>query len=356
MNKVIEEFVKNYSNDHTRRNYTNLLNHYFKTMEIKNPDGYLEMGRDYDQDILDYQVKLKGRPPKSIKLCITCVKSFLLSNNIELQPKTKFALRNRRKGSRAWTQDGVITPDILREILQYANVKSRALFLLLSSSGARVGETLQLTIDDIDMEHKPMKIYMRGEYTKTGDPRTIFASNESRNALNAWLKVRDRFLESACKKINEGKYKHNKNTDDPRIFPIDYPTVKLIWNTMIEKAGYDERDPKTKRRRFHIHGLRKYYGSRIGIDSDVTDALMGHEEGVKTIYKRYTDDDLGEMYLEGMPKLQVFETENVEVSGIKDQLKTKDTEISNLREEMKERKMEILELRLTLQEIKNKKK
>jgi len=336
MNKIIEEFVKNYPNEHTKRNYSNLLNHYFKTMEIKNPDEYLEIGRDYNQDILDYQAKLNGRPPKSIKLCISCVMSFLLSNNIELQPKTKFALRNRRKGSRAWTQDGIFTPDILREILQYASVKSRALFLLLSSSGARVGETLQLTIDDIDMKHNPMKIYMRGEYTKSGDSRTIFASNETRNALTAWLKVRDSFLESACRKINKGKYKHNKNTDDPRIFPVDYPTVKLIWNTMIEKAGYDERDPKTKRRRFHIHGLRKYFGSRIGIDSDITEALLGHEEGVKTIYKRYTDDNLGEMYLEGMFNLQVFERENADLTEVHDQVSTLQEENERLKKQLDE--------------------
>jgi len=367
MNKI-EKFLQNFESEKTKQAYKAHLQNFFTANKIKDPEKYFDMNRDYDQDIESYQTSMQGRPPKSRKSAISCIRTFFLANNVELQPKTKFNLRTRRKGSRAWTQDEIPTPEQLKQILLHGNAKGKALFLLASSSGMRIGEILQLTPDDIDMEYNPMnvdnppiKIDIKGEHTKTGDPRTVFASNEAKAAMKAWLRNREKWLKVIEMKLSSEKWQKKgvtKDFQDKRIFPFTYNNAKVIWNILVEKAGLDQRDSKTNRRKYHIHSLRKYYRSHLGIDIDVTEALMGHEEGVKTIYRKYSQKQLAEMYLKGMNNLAVFET-TPDLSGVHEQLKEKDRQISELEkkvEDVDDMKMQLLEFRLIIQELKNKKK
>lgn len=353
MNKI-DEFLENFS-EKTKPTYLAHINNFFKAIEVKNPDKYFDVKRDYDKDVTTYQNSMKDRPPKSSNSAISCVKTFLLANNIELQPVTKFNLRKRKKGARAWTQDETCTPEQLKKILQHGNAKSRALFLLASSTGARIGELLQLVPEDIDMDNIPMKIKIRGEYTKTGDPRVVFASDESKATLQAWLKERDKYLHSATEKYNKAHPGFYKNPKDIRIFPFSYATTKMIWNTLAEKSGFNQRDPKTDRRLYHIHGLRKYFRSRLGIDVDITEALMGHEQGIRTVYRKYTEEQLAEMYLQGMMNLQVFERQSKDVTDIRKELAKRNGEIQEMKQEMDRIRMELLEVKMKqVQELQRK--
>jgi integrase len=79
----------------------------------------------------------------------------------------------------------------LRRILSHMDVKGKSLFLVLASSGMRIGEALRLKVEDVDLTSDPPKINIRGEYTKTGNPRIAFISFEARESLEEWLKNRE---------------------------------------------------------------------------------------------------------------------------------------------------------------------
>ena len=69
----------------------------------------------------------------------------------------------------------------------------------------RIGEALQLELDDIDLDSDPAKISIRGEYTKSGDPRYTFISGETKEHILEWLKYRTEYLKSASKRSRYGK-------------------------------------------------------------------------------------------------------------------------------------------------------
>nr|NIM44154.1 tyrosine-type recombinase/integrase [Nitrososphaeria archaeon]NIN53610.1 tyrosine-type recombinase/integrase [Nitrososphaeria archaeon]NIQ34131.1 tyrosine-type recombinase/integrase [Nitrososphaeria archaeon] len=89
------------------------------------------------------------------------------------------------------------------------DVKGKALFLILLSSGMRIGECLKLKLDDVDLDREYSvenevitvpTIEIQGEYTKTGNPRVTFISNETKEIINEWFKIREKYIKTATKR------------------------------------------------------------------------------------------------------------------------------------------------------------
>jgi len=220
----------------------------------------------------------------------------------------------------------------LKEILQHGGIKARALFLMLSSSGMRIGEALQLLPDDIDMSKIPTKINIRAETTKTGNSRTTFIPEEATEALVAWLKGREQYIENAVKKTN---FKNKKSPDNPYVFPFNYNVARIIWNNLLEKAGYNERDSRTNRRKMHIHTLRKYFRTRMSltIPTDVVETLMGHGEYLTQVYRNYSEQKLEEMYIKAEQQIVVFKTP-LDTTGIEKRLGNLKSENLQLKQDL----------------------
>jgi len=304
MNKI-DRFLAMFSKS-TQISYRSHLKNFFKAINA-NPETYFDEERDYEADVIQFWMSLKGRPPKTVHSAIHAVKSFLREYEVELPYRFWNKITRRTKGNRAVTRDEIPTNKELRDILQHGGIKARALFLMLSSSGMRIGEALQLLPDDIDMSRTPTKINIRAETTKTGNSRITFISEEATEALEAWLRGREQYIGYAVKKTN---FKNKKSPDDPRVFPFKYNTARIMWNNLLEKAGYNEREPRTNRHKMHIHTLRKYFRTRMSltIPADVVEALMGHEENLTYVYRRYSDRQLAEMYSKAEQQIVVFKT------------------------------------------------
>ncbi len=122
---------------------------------------------------------------------------FLVENGAELPAIFWCRLKGRNKGSRALMLDKVPSNAELRRILSHMDAKGRSLFLVLASSGMRIGEALKLKVEDLDLTSDPLRINIRGEYTKTGNPRIAFISCEAKESLEEWLKIRGEELKTA---------------------------------------------------------------------------------------------------------------------------------------------------------------
>ena len=320
---------------------------------VKATDQYLAEDRDRQKDIEGFLASLQGRPPKTIRLFIAVVKIFLLENKFELPQLYWRRLRGRIKGSRALTMDKIPSNLELRKIIQHLPIQGKALFLFLASSGARIGETLQLKVEDIDLTASPAKVTMRGEYTKTGNPRTAFFSSETREAIEEWLKVRQDYLKAAVGK----SWKYGKSSEDPSLFPFQISTAYSMWLKALEKSGLAERDSSTRRQVSHIHVLRKFFRTRMGgvIPFDVAESLMGHEGYLTEIYRKYSIEDLSDFYKKGEGALSVF-TNGAETSKLRIEIEEKNkqlqTIINGLASENMEMRDNIRQLRTEAQEEK----
>jgi integrase len=353
MNEVknpVDSFIDIFSSSNTKRNYMNALFDYFSSVydDPKLDDAeakrqwtkqkavqYLSEKREFESDINNFVTSCTHFAPKSTRLKLTAAKMFLLENKIELPQLFWKRVNKHIKGSRALTIDRVPENSELRKMVSHMQIHGKTLVLMLSSSGMRIGEALGLKLQDITIQGDLLRIQIPGALTKTGNSRVTFASRETKEAFEEWLKNRDKYLVSAVGK----SHFYAKAKEDDRVFPFLVQTAYRVWSSALEKTGMTARDPTTKRRLAHPHVLRKFFRTRLGsvIQSDVVEALMGHEEGLTAVYRKYSEKDMLTMYQSGEHALLLFG----EMSG----------DAPKMREEMNQVYRENFELRSTLADM-----
>lgn len=346
MNKVEEFLTNNCDKKSTMKSYRSHLTNFFKIMDV-DPDKYFDNGRDYDADIMTFWRSLGNYTPCTQVARISCVKLFFEEYDIILSNKTKKKLRRKLKGKKPATIDTIPTNNQLKKIISHGEAKAKALALVASSSGMRSDEILQLTEEDIDFDSNPVKIYVRAETTKTRTARITFMSNEAKESVLEWLKERDQYLQSAIAKVGGITA---KSPDDDTIFCFTTTTANKIWNRLLDKSGFNERDKTTGYHRMHFHVLRKFFETRMSyaqVPEPVYQQLEGHEGYLSNSYKRYTQKELADAYQKGVKSLLVFETQP--------DLTDVNEELASLRKAKREQDQEIFELRQLISEIGNKK-
>jgi integrase len=269
-------------------------------------------GRNWFKDLIDFATSFEGSPPKTAKVNMAGAKGFIeYVLDIEVSKKQLRQLRGRMpKGKRAWTVEGEMTKEKLRRILMHCDAKGNALFMLLATSGIRVGEALKLNLWDVELESDPVKVVVHGANAKEGDNYYSFISSEAKEAVNEWLKIRDSYKHTAknrgrgLSKLGDGK--GVRKSDDRRLFPFSMGVANSMWVRAIEKANLDSKDESTNRHKFHIHMLRKFFQSQMkyaGVPDDLVEALIGHNGYLDEAYRRYSPTQIKEMYKKGEPYL-----------------------------------------------------
>ena len=252
-------FLNQFTTKNTQRMYRTHLNQYFKIIDA-DPDTYFDGERDYEADVRKFSIAISEKSPKSQKTKISCVKTFLIENDVELRERVWRGIRRRRNGNGVITIDKVPDPADLKKILHYGTSRARALFLTLASSGMRISEITGISWNEINFNNNPSQITIPADIAKNGNPRITFISDEAKECLLEWKKEREEYLKRACEKAQHS-LNIAKSIDDERVFPFTTNNAVQMWNYMVERAGapYNERDARTGRHKYHIHSLRKYF-------------------------------------------------------------------------------------------------
>lgn len=304
----INNWLAEFKSPHTQNTYKNAINKFKKIVEIEDIKKYVTSSPNTISDMKKFLVGMSARPPKTVSTYALSVKSFLQDNGLSIPQDDWKKIRRRGfipKRVRAQTQDKKPTKTQLKKILDYLDIKGKALVLFLSSSGCRIGETLLLEKTDLNLQADPPRGHIRGSTTKGEmSERTVFFSYETKDALVSWFGIKN------------GLYKRGRGGSDfggKLVFPFSHHTAKDLWNRACDKAGLGQKDKRTNRRVYHIHGLRKFFRTKIGLDIDITNALMGHVEGLDGSYLRLEMNEIAEAYKAVMPNVSAYEIQNTEV-------------------------------------------
>lgn len=319
----INEFISRYPNKNTKRNYRITLNKYFSVLGV-DPNSYFIDNRGYEKDIEQFfqYVMNHNYAPKTISADLGCIKIFFEYNRVDLPSIVWKDLRRRMGGTRARTQDKLPSTEELKTILSHLNIRGRAFFVTMASSGMRIGEVPELTFGDMYLDEDPCRIVVRGTHTKTGNTRTVFISQEAKELILEWLKVRTDFIKQARRlkykfeKRGVEDYKRLdediKNLKDDRVFPFGEHSAREMWNQALEDAELEDRDKDTNIRTLHPHTLRKFFRTNAGtvVNQDIAEALIGHEQGIVSVYARHQnggEKTLAKLYKEKVEaKVSIF--------------------------------------------------
>jgi len=313
-----DEWLSQFENENTKRQYEISLEQ-FENHVGEELSEYME-NLDWEElwkDIKDFWGSLSDKAPKTQNNRIRVVKLFFKDHGITIPDSEWSKFRRRRmRSSRPQTQDRAGKKEEWKAIiLNMSKPQGRALYLTLLSTGARIGEILQIRTDDLDLNSDPARINLRAEYTKGGiGDRVVFLTEEAENALKDYLDWREG-------KFNAAGISYD---DTDEIFPFTQQTAREMLYNALEKSGLDDRDRNTFRRKLHTHSTRKYFRSNCGLDEALTHAIMGHREYLDRSYLRINPERAAEEFKQNMENLQVLGTqfskgkeENEEVKQLK---------------------------------------
>ena len=215
-----------------------------------------------------------------------------------------------------------LTKELILRVLRNAPPRLQTVILVLSSSGMRIGELVQLKLSDIDFTTTPTTIRLRAQITKTRHARETFITAEATNSIKDYL---SRFLKW-------DPQKDNSHLNDLLIFGRDLSSGRkrktnpkqpahLVAEGVLMKQlkYYLEKIPDLNKintngiRVIHYHALRKFFRTTVGNASgrDFAEALIGHQFYMSTYYQ-LNDEKKREMYLEVEPYLTISNFETVE--------------------------------------------
>jgi len=316
-------WLQEFSKETTRRTYYYALNTFKKKLGIADLGVYLKASPDVVADVRTFLTALNGKPSKTVATYMGALKMFLQDHGVKV-PGDEWRKICRRgfmpKRVKAETHDRKPTREELKKILNYGDIKCRAMVLFLVSSGARIGETLKLRIQDFKLDADPPSADVKAEYTKGGvGGRTVYYSYEARDSIRDWLKIKN----ETRKRSGAGE-----TYESERVFPWNEGTAIYMWNRACAKADLTQRDINTKRRIIHLHSLRKFYRSNIGLDDKITDALMGHVNGLDEAYLRMDQEgEVAKAYREAMQNVSIFNVEDQHVRVQADKLERENAEL-----------------------------
>jgi integrase len=313
----------------------------FKEYE-KLASQYLTEKRNHAADMIAFiqSMTRNKTPSKTIKVKVQGVREFFVKHDIEINDKEKREINKvMPRRARRETDYDYLNIDKLQAILPHLDIRMRALTLCLSSSGARIGEVLTAKIPDINLDVKPITLYLRD--TKTGNPRRVFISTEAGEAIKKWIRARDAYLKMAGERSSTLRVV-KESKEDNRIFPFRKTAAYRAWDRALSKAGLFKRDNKTDRNVLNIHRLRAFFRETtapiIGIDA--AEQLLGHSDQYDDAYRSIPPEKLAQKYLQCQESLTINGNER-----IKRDIEAQSAELVKIKKENRElrERLEIIE-------------
>ncbi len=201
----------------------------------------------------------------------------------------------------------------IEKLISKTNDDNKMLYLVLSSSGMRIQETLRLRKRDF-YNSKRIRIEIPGKYTKTKKARMTFVSSEAEKLLRLCLK---KLKDDDLVFTNNEDYIRAKNT------------AEKYFERVRKKAGFTK-VKDTGRHLVTLHSFRSFFITRCNrIDFGIGNALAGHGYYMKK-YEQFPTEQKLEFYLKAEPDLLIYDDSKKDLKI--SELQEKSKEIDKLRE------------------------
>lgn len=386
--KTIEKYLNDwFKSDGSRKTVRWCLWEYFKILK-EEPDGYFKRHNQtaLKGHLLRFVKDIDSRPPRTQTNLFSSVRKYFRLHDVKMPESywEELKLRNKLKKARAITKKATPTIQELKKILSYANLKQKTLFMFCATTGLRIGEAVQITYDDINMDKRRVDVSEdigKGEYE-----RFSFFTPEVKDTLLEWEKERLRLLQGKhikslyVRKMLENQgyaikmEKHHQEKDkwryvyvvykngkklskeellklDNRVFPFTDKNAEIMWINLLEKAGepFNKRDsnPKFKKPRYlyNQHCLRRFWYTQLSssrMNSEYRDFIGGHMSQLDSSYIRFLDnkiwkDKIKKEYDVHMGCLMIYETvpDLTEINKNLDSLRQENKEIKKENEQLR---------------------
>jgi len=248
--------------------------------------------------------------PRSIRSMASAIKTKFYQNGGIILNKED--MKNLTFGKILKEARGIMTADMIENLINHSDKQRKALYLLQSCSAMRIGELLQLRKKHFDFSKERIQVNLSASMTKSGESRITFVSKECEKLLLPILK---------------------KLKDNDRVFPNKIASEQHAFRRIAEIAGFEETYETTGRSKISTHTLRAYAITQMNKLNlfGFGHIIAGHGFYMKT-YNRRTTEELLEDYIKAEEYLQIFNrVSHKELKELRDENKMIKEEFTDMR-------------------------
>jgi integrase len=313
-NQYYRNFINSCKSEATKNDYRNCLGYfmdYLQLVPLQDYDKLIE-GRDVkiiQADIIDWITHLKDiekKSPATINIYVAAVKHFYAMNDITLNNRRINAFKPEFRNV---TEDQPYTREQIKTLLDKAEQRNRAIILLLSSSGIRVGAISDLKVKDLTPidNYNIYQIQVYKRFSKKSRYIT-FCTPECRKEIDAYLEYRKRYGERITE--NSPLFRTTFDREDQfkaanKVKAISTVGIRRIVNELLNMTGVRPSKKMIEGQQRHnynshtnlmeLHGSRKFFDTTCtsaGMNNLYTETLMGHDIGLKGRYTKLSPEEL----------------------------------------------------------------
>lgn len=308
-------FVDTCRSEATRRVYIKAL-HYFMEylrLPLQAYDRLLDKDPKTIQiDICDFITFLrKEHSSATVTLYVAALNKFFAMNDVTTLNWKKIHSFEGEKEKQ--TEDRPYTHSEIHTLINNASLRDKAIILLMSSAGLRVGAVPGLRVKDLEPVDK-YNLYKVRVYSKSVKSRYVsMCTPECRSSLFQYLEHRKRWGERITDDSLLFRADYNVREGTRKVKPVTVRAIirtvdVLLRNTGLRHqvsianetvgVGVGSRQLQPQYKRFHImmtHGFRKFFETnafKAGMDHIYIRRLMGQKSGLEDAYLKLSEEDL----------------------------------------------------------------
>ncbi|MDP9305891.1 MAG: site-specific integrase [Thermoproteota archaeon] len=343
--KAYFNFINSLDSGRTRQSYEfciqKFLNHYridFETL-LKLPQ------QDISNLLIKYLVEMKIS--KSYKIQIfSAIRHACEMNDVILNwKKLKKFIKSEKTGNQS-SKDRGYTHEEIQKILVFCDQRIRTVFLLLASTGMRIGAMHTLKVEDLE---KLDDIYKITVYAGDKEEYFTFCTPECAKEIDAYLEYRKRRGE----KITSDSYLIVKKFTVQISFkskPFNNRSLQTILEYHIKSSGIREVDHINQFKRKPVpilHGFRKFFTTQLvnsKLNPEIREMLLGHKIGLASCYYKPTEQEMLNEYLKAVNLLTINEENRLKLK-LEQTIQIEKSQIESLKADFEKFKNEVLKQR-----------
>lgn len=190
-------------------------------------------------------------------------------------------------------KDRAYNHDEIKTLVDRADVRMKAILLLLATTGIRIGAIPELKIRHLTGN----KITV---YENTKEEYITFCTPESENAVEVYLDYRRRSGEKLSPDAPLFRKQFDMNDLEQirkRSEPIKLNTLNKLLDVHLQRCGLRTVHPVESKRKeiARAHGFRKFFTTQlvnVRINPEIREMLLGHKIGLSSAYYRPTENDI----------------------------------------------------------------
>ncbi|MGB8934877.1 MAG: tyrosine-type recombinase/integrase [Candidatus Nitrosopolaris sp.] len=294
-----------------------------------------------------------GVSPITLKNYVITIKNFLEYSDIDISPR-KFKLKVRLPKVVTKNKETLSKEDVVDILNACSDIRLKTYVMLLAAGGFRAVEALSIRIKDLDLESKPARVFVRGEYTKTKTDRVVFLTEEAAQQLTSWLAYKYRKRRVCYKAEKENKnsektiseYRTPDRKENDLIFAVYqntrmpnpdgiYDDIAKSFAKTLDRMGKGEReDGNERRRQITFHSFRRFVKTTISDLGyvDYSEYFIGHSGST---YWRKKDTEKAEIFRKIESYLTFLNVRQLERQGA--DIQSKVEELERLNQSMRDR-------------------